>query len=97
MNDLRPIVLSNIISQIISKKLSTRLSPILPNMISLNKSGFVKGRSFSENIMLAQEITHQIKISNVGSNVIIKLHMVKAYDRVSLAYICFVLRNMSFE
>lgn len=97
MNDLRPIVLSNIISQIISKKLSTRLSPILPNMISLNKSGFVKGRSFSENIMLAQEIIHHIRNHYIGSNVIVKLHIKKAYDILSSAYICLVLRKMRFN
>nr|XP_010319955.1 uncharacterized protein LOC104647080 [Solanum lycopersicum] len=47
--------------------------------------------------MLAQEIIHQIKKPNVGSNVIIKLDMAKAYDRVSWSYICLVLRKIGFE
>ena len=63
--------------------MSNKLSPILPALISPNQSGFVKGRSISENIMLAQEIIHQIPKPYVGSNAIIKLGMAKAYDRVS--------------
>ncbi|XP_015084239.1 uncharacterized protein LOC107027648 [Solanum pennellii] len=97
LTEFRPISLSNFTSKIISKLVSNRLSPILPLLISTNQSGFVKGRSISENIMLAQEIIHQIKKPNIGSNVIIKLDMAKAYDRVSWSYICLVLRKMGFD
>ncbi|XP_049348952.1 uncharacterized protein LOC125813502 [Solanum verrucosum] len=97
LSEFRPISLSNFTSKIISKLVSSRLGPILPNLVSLNQSGFVKGRSISENIMLAQEIIHQIKKPNIGSNVIIKLDMAKAYDRVSWSYICLVLRKMGFD
>lgn len=79
MTEFRPISLSNFPSKIISKLVTTRLSPFLPSLISLNKSFFLKGRGISENIMLAQEMIHQIKTPNIGSNVIIKLHMEKAY------------------
>ncbi|XP_049399716.1 uncharacterized protein LOC125863741 [Solanum stenotomum] len=97
LSEFRPISLSNFTSKIISKLVSSRLSPILPSLVSLNQSGFVKGRSISENNMLAQEIIHQIKKPNIGSNVIIKLDMAKAYDRVSWSYICLVLRRMGFD
>ena len=97
LKDYRPISLSNFINKIISKILSTRLSSILPFMVSDNQSGFVKGRSISENIMLAQEIIHGMKLPKEGSNVVIKLDMVKAYDRVYWAYICIVLRNMGLS
>ncbi|XP_049386507.1 uncharacterized protein LOC125850697 [Solanum stenotomum] len=45
------------------------LPPILPQFIFENQSSFVKGRSISENIMIAQEITHGIKNPNEGDNV----------------------------
>lgn len=61
-----------------------------------NQTRFVKGRSISENIMLAQEIIHQIKKPVIGGNVILKLDMAKAYDRVSWFYICIVMRKMGF-
>nr|XP_004252203.1 uncharacterized protein LOC101264798 [Solanum lycopersicum] len=95
--EFRPISLSNFTSKIISKLVSKRLSRILPSLISNNQSGFVKGRIINENIMLAQEIIHQIKKPNIGSNVIIKLDMAKAYDWVSWSYICLVLRKMGFN
>ncbi|WMV58470.1 hypothetical protein MTR67_051855 [Solanum verrucosum] len=47
--------------------------------------------------MLAQEIIHQIKKPTIGSNVLMKLDMAKAYDRVSWSYICLVLRKMEFD
>ena len=97
MTEFRPISLSNFTSKIISKLVSNRLSPILPDLISPNQYGFVKGRSISENIMLAQEIIHHIKKPNIRSNVIIKLDMAKAYDRVSWSYICLVLMKMRFD
>ena len=46
--------------------------------------------------MLAKEIIHQIKKPNIGSNVIIKLDMAKAYDRVSWSYSCLLLRKIGF-
>lgn len=88
LKEFRTINLNNFISKIISKLLSTRLSPILPKFISLNQSGFMKDRSITETITLAHEITHQIKKPYRRSNVIIKDDMDKAYDRVSWAYIC---------
>ncbi|XP_069145607.1 uncharacterized protein [Solanum lycopersicum] len=97
LTEFRPISLSNFTSKIISKLVSNRLGPILPSLISTNQSGFVKGRSISENIMFAKEIIHQIKKPNIRSNVIIKLDMAKAYDRVSWSYICLVLRKMGFN
>ena len=87
MTEFRPISLSNFTSKIISKLVSNKLSPILPTLISPNQAGFVKGRSISENIMLAQEIIHHIKKPNIGSNVIIKLDMAKAYDSVMVLHL----------
>ncbi|XP_075107100.1 secreted RxLR effector protein 78-like [Nicotiana tabacum] len=68
----------------------------MPRIISANQSGFVKGRSISENIMLTHDIVQGIKKPNPGANVVIKLDMAKVYDRVSWAYICITLRRMRF-
>lgn len=96
ISEFRPINLSNFTNKIISKILCLRLAPILPGLIFKNQSGFVKGRSISENIMLAQEIIHQIKKPIIGDKVVIKLDMAKAYDRVSWSYISLVMRKMGF-
>ncbi|WMV30181.1 hypothetical protein MTR67_023566 [Solanum verrucosum] len=94
--DLRPISLSNFSNKIISKLLSMRLATFLPLLVSNNQSDFVRGRSITESIMLAQEITHGIKKPQIGNNVVLKLDMAKAYDRVSWSFICFVLRRFGF-
>ncbi|XP_055800396.1 uncharacterized protein LOC129869819 [Solanum dulcamara] len=67
LSEYSPISLNNFTSKIISKLLCLRLAPILPQLISDNQSGFVKGRSISENIMPAQEIIHNIKRPNIGT------------------------------
>ncbi|XP_004248595.1 uncharacterized protein [Solanum lycopersicum] len=97
LKDFRPISLSNFANKIISKIISTRFGLILPGIIFENQSGFVKGRSIAENILLAQEIINGIKKPKEGSNVVIKLDMVKAYDRVSWTYTCLVLRKLGFS
>lgn len=66
-----------------SKILNSRVSSILPKIISKNQSGFIKGRSIFDNILLAQEIICDIHKPNRGGNVVIILDMTKAYDRAS--------------
>ncbi|XP_015058305.1 uncharacterized protein LOC107004576 [Solanum pennellii] len=58
LTEYRPISLSNFTNKIIFKLMSNILRPILPDLISTNESGIVKGRSVSDNVMLAQEIIH---------------------------------------
>nr|XP_009797062.1 PREDICTED: uncharacterized protein LOC104243558 [Nicotiana sylvestris] len=73
----RPISLSNFTSKILSKILYRRLNPMLEKIISINQSGFVKGRMITDNVQLAQEIIHNIKQNTNGRNVVIKHDMVK--------------------
>ncbi|XP_060202918.1 uncharacterized protein LOC132631354 [Lycium barbarum] len=69
-------------SKVISRIIHERLIYLLPEIISPQQSGFVKGRSIVENILLAQEIVHDIRIRGKPANVVIKLDMEKAYDRI---------------
>ena len=91
LSEFRPISLSNFSNKIIPKIFCFRLAGILPQFISENQSGFVKGRSISENIMLAQEITHRIKQPNECDNVVIKSicpsHTIECHGRI-LIWFC---------
>lgn len=58
--DFRPINLYNIIYKIIVKIYSSKLSVILPNIISPNQVGFVKGRSITDNAIIGMGIMHHI-------------------------------------
>ncbi|XP_075098066.1 uncharacterized protein LOC142175380 [Nicotiana tabacum] len=94
---LRPISLSNFTSNIISKILAKRLNPMLGKIISENQSGFFKRRMITENILLAQEIAQNINKNNREGNMIIKLDMAKAYDRMSWNFFMSVVRNFGFS
>lgn len=96
LTEFRPIRLSNFSNKIISKLLYLRLAPFLSKLVSSNQSGSVRGRSISKNMMLAQELIHGIKKSKEGDNVVIKLDMAKAYDRISWDFICLVMRRFGF-
>ncbi|KAH0757662.1 hypothetical protein KY290_021155 [Solanum tuberosum] len=80
-SDLRP-SLSNFLNKIISRLVHERMEVLLPRFISLNQSGFVKGRNTTENVLLAQEIITDNRLTGKPDNVIIKLDMAKAYDRL---------------
>ncbi|XP_075101658.1 uncharacterized protein LOC142177094 [Nicotiana tabacum] len=81
---------------VLSRVLHDRLEIFLPSLIAPNQSGFVKGRSIFENILLTQEIITDIRLRGKPANVVIKLDMAKAYDRVSWKYLLHVLRKMGF-
>ncbi|XP_075499183.1 uncharacterized protein LOC142537561 [Primulina tabacum] len=96
-SDFRPISLCNVTNKIISKLLYSRLRVVAERLISPNQSGFVPGRMISDNILLAQELTHSLTLPTRGGNVILKLDMAKAYDRVQWPFLFEVLRHFGFS
>ncbi|XP_015159297.1 uncharacterized protein [Solanum tuberosum] len=61
-SDMRPVSLSNFTSKVFSRIIHERLVKFLPTLISPQQSGLVKGRSIVENVLLVQEIVHDIRI-----------------------------------
>ncbi|XP_015078425.1 uncharacterized protein LOC107022284 [Solanum pennellii] len=59
--------------------------------------GFMKDRSITEIVLLAQEIIKDIKKRSVNHNVVVKLDMKKAYDRVSWIFLTKVMRSFGFD
>ncbi|KAL9684647.1 hypothetical protein QQ045_022088 [Rhodiola kirilowii] len=97
IDQLRPISLCNFCHKIISRILTSRLSNWLPKIISEEQVGFVQGRSIHENIALAHDITHDLNDKVYGGNVIVKLDMAKAYDRISWGFILRILHSLGFN
>ena len=95
-SDFRPISLCNFVNKIMSKLLARRLEHVLPRLISQQQSGFVKGRQISDNILLALEMCSALGKKVRGSNVVLKLDMAKAYDRVSWNFLIQVMRRLGF-
>lgn len=58
---LIPISLNNFTSKIFSRIMHERVVQLLPGLISSQQAGFVKGKSIVENIVLSQEIIHDMR------------------------------------
>ncbi|PKU80242.1 Putative ribonuclease H protein [Dendrobium catenatum] len=81
-NEFRHISLCSVFYKLVSKILMNRLSLILPNIISPNQMGFVKGRAITDNILLAQEM---------------KLDIAKAYNNINWNFIYSMLNMFGFD
>ena len=79
--DFRPISLCNMIYKLITKAIYMRLQQFIPHINSLDQGGFVPGREAWEDTVVAHETLHSIN-SHQLSSFVIKLDMMKAYDRV---------------
>ncbi|KAL0434222.1 UNVERIFIED_CONTAM: hypothetical protein Slati_2756500 [Sesamum latifolium] len=95
-NDFRPISLCNVTNKIMSKLLYKKLSQALPNLTFPSQSGFVPGRLISNNILMAREMIHHLELRYKNSNLVIKLGMSKAYDRVDWTFLFAVMQRMGF-
>ncbi|XP_060190723.1 uncharacterized protein LOC132619998 [Lycium barbarum] len=94
--DMRPISLTNFINKVISRVVQDKLDGILPSLISPNQSRFVKGRCIIENVLLTQKVVTDNRLRGKPANVVLKLDMAKAYDRVSWSYLIRVLSKIGF-
>ena len=86
LDKFRPIDLCNVIYKIISKVIINRLKPLLPKLISSKKLGFVERRHILDGVILVHEMLHSLKSSRTPG-MMIKLDIVKAYDKLSWQYI----------
>ncbi|XP_042033147.1 uncharacterized protein LOC121779791 isoform X2 [Salvia splendens] len=93
----RPISLCNVSNKIISKLLTSRMAALLPVLTAPNQSGFVRGRLLSDNVLLAKEMFYEIGKCNPSPNLVLKLDMAKAYDRVQWPFLLKVLKRMGFS
>nr|XP_027101056.1 uncharacterized protein LOC113720378 [Coffea arabica] len=95
--DFRPISLCNTCSKIISKLVARRLGRVLPTLVSPWQTGFVPGRGITDNILLTQELVMDLDRRLRHPNIMLKLDMEKAYDRVEWPFLLFMLRQFGFQ
>ncbi|XP_028051902.1 uncharacterized protein LOC114256459 [Camellia sinensis] len=99
LSHFRPISLCNFSMKIITKILANRLKKILKGLISPNQSAFVPGRLIQDNIIVAHEAFHFLKLQKKGSlgHMAVKLDFNKAYDRVEWDFLSTLLQKMGFH
>lgn len=74
-----------------------RMAPLLDKCISQEQSAFIQGRSIFDNISIAQELVHKIHKKVRGGNIMMKIDMDKAYDRVNWKHLLASLRKLGFS
>ncbi|KAG6527823.1 hypothetical protein ZIOFF_009957 [Zingiber officinale] len=82
---------------LIPKVDNAQLRLMLDKIISPSQSGFVAGRLISDNILLAQELNHKLNYHIRGGNLILKLDMAKAYDRIQWSLLFRVMAAFGFS
>jgi hypothetical protein len=70
-----------VIYKIISKVITLRLKPILPFIISKEKSGSIEGRQIMDSIVLVHEIIHSLKRTRTPS-IPLKLDLSKDFEKL---------------
>jgi hypothetical protein len=86
--DYRPISLCNVVYKLIAKYLANRLKPHLPDYIHPSQQAFIDGRRISNNIIIAQEITHSFSLSSwKDKSFMLKMDLAKDFDHVEWNFI----------
>ena len=80
----------NLLYKPISKVIATRIKPFLDVGISQEQFGFLKNRQIVDPIGIVQESLHSIKSKHLCA-FILKLDLIKAFDRVNWTFICLIL------
>ncbi|KAL0433354.1 UNVERIFIED_CONTAM: LINE-1 reverse transcriptase [Sesamum latifolium] len=98
-SQLRPISLCNVVLKIASKCLANRLKPLMNSIVSQSQSAFIPDKLITDNVLLAFELNHFLKVSNRSKKAFaaLKLDMSKAYDRVEWSFLKRVLLRLGFE
>ncbi|XP_074298553.1 uncharacterized protein LOC141629451 [Silene latifolia] len=96
VTQFRPISCCNVVYKIISKLICSRLTRVLPDIISPTQGGFIKGRNIIENILVCQEVIRLYNRASVSPGCLIKVDLKKAYDSVNWDFLQQMLDALSF-
>lgn len=90
--------LCNFAYKIIVKVMANRLRHRLPKIIAYEESAFISRRQTENNILIVQEVLHQLRVRKKKKKfqAPLKLDMKKAYDRVEWDFLDSWMIKMGF-
>jgi hypothetical protein len=77
----RPISLQSTILKLLCKMITNRVQPFMPELVSLDQSGFIRGRNITDNFAYAAELV-QCCHKRKTPTIVLKLDFRKAFDSV---------------
>lgn len=92
----RPISLLNVAYKIGAKAMQRRLTPILQRLISPQQTAFLLGRSIHHSLVMLGEMLHQAESSG-DDFVLLKLDVVKAFDRLDWPFLLALSEKAGFS
>ena len=93
--DYRPISLEHSLPKIASKLLANRLSPRMGELVHINQSAFIKGRSIHDNFMYVRNFARRLHKRRTSA-LLLKLDIKKAFDWVKWGYFLELLQRLGF-
>jgi len=97
IDQYRPIALANFKFKVITKVMADRLAKILPNIISVEQRGFIRGRNIKDCIILASEAINVLDKKSFGGNLALKIDVSKAFDTLNWTFLIKVLKAFGFS
>ena len=95
LQNWRPITLLNTDYKIASKALARRIETILPKLVHLDQTGFMKERYIGENLRLISDVLEHTKNEDL-TGVLVSLEFRKAFDTLEWPFIKSVLNLFNF-
>ena len=85
--------------KLVSKVLANKLKKVLPHIISESQSTFQSDKAISDNILVAFETLHHMKMKKTRKvgHMALKLDMSKACDRLEWIFLQQIMEKMGFH
>ncbi|GKU97403.1 hypothetical protein SLEP1_g10552 [Rubroshorea leprosula] len=96
IEEYRPISLINSMYKMLSKVLENRLKTVMDDLIGEQQSVFVGGKQLVDCMMVANEVLDEAR-NKMIKGFCFKVDFEKAYDRVSWAFLDYMLKRMGFN
>jgi len=95
LNDFRPISLVGCTYKVVSKILANRLRIVLPRVIDVHQSVFLRGRRLLDSVLVANEVVDFMR-KEKKSGLLVKVDFEKAYNSVHWKYLVYMMSRLDF-